>query len=106
VTDEKGTWKRYKRLNFSSKALSRRAKRAETKTTKHAHKFVITKLDSLRSAKQHIVTWLAIMVFLIVAVGVQMYWFQKAYRADTWSEGGTYAEAVQGPIDTLNPLYA
>ncbi|HRJ90969.1 MAG TPA: peptide ABC transporter substrate-binding protein [Candidatus Saccharibacteria bacterium] len=106
MTDEKGTWKRYRRLNFSSKALSRRAKRAETKTTKHAHKFVITKLDSLRSAKQHIVTWLAIMVFLIVAVGVQMFWFQKAYRADAWSEGGTYAEAVQGPIDTLNPLYA
>ncbi len=106
VGDEKETWKRYKRLGFSSKALSRRAKRAETKTTKHAHKFVLTKLDSLRDAKRHIIVWLLLLALLIAAVAMQMIWFQKAYRTTVWSDGGTYAEAVQGPIDTLNPLYA
>lgn len=106
MADEKGTWKRFHRLNFDSKSLSKRAKQAETKTTKHAHKFVVSKLNSLHNARKHIVRWLVIIGVLIAAVAVQTVWYQTAYRTLAWSEGGTYAEGVLGPIDTLDPLFA
>jgi peptide/nickel transport system substrate-binding protein len=106
VADEKGSWKRFQRMSFDSKKFSRRALRAENTTTRHAHKFVVGKLDSLRNVKQHVIAWLAIIGLLVSAVALQMFWYQQAYRTTAWKEGGTYAEAVLGPITTLNPLYA
>lgn len=106
MADEKGTWKRYRRLGFDSKKFSRRARKAETTTTRHAHRFIVSKLDSLRSVKQHVMLWLIIVGVLVGAVALQMIWYQQAYRTMAWKEGGTYAEAVLGPIDTLDPLYA
>lgn len=106
MADEKGSWKRFQRVSFDSKKFSRRALRAENTTTRHAHKFVVGKLDSLRNVKQHVIAWLAIVGLLVAAVALQMFWYQQAYRTTAWKEGGTYAEAVIGPIATLNPLYA
>jgi peptide/nickel transport system substrate-binding protein len=106
MADEKGSWKRFQRLGFDSKTFSKRARKAETNTTRHAHKFVLSKLDSLRSAKQHIIIWLVLVGVLMGAVALQMYWNQQAYRTMAWKSGGTYAEATIGPINTLNPLYA
>ncbi len=106
MADEKGTWKRFKRISFDSRAFSKRARKAETSTTKHAHKFVISKLDSLRNVKQHIILWLLLIGVLIMAVALQMFWNQQAYHTTAWKDGGTYAEASIGPINTLNPLYA
>ncbi len=106
MADEKGSWKRFKRISFDSKTFSKRALKAENSTTRHAHKFVLNKLDSLRNVKRHVVVWLTIMGLLIVGVALQMLWYQQAYRTAAWKDGGTYAEAVQGPINTLNPLYA
>lgn len=106
MADEKGSWKRFKRISFDSKTFSKRALKAESTTTRHAHKFVLSKLDSLRNVKRHIIAWLAIIGLLVAGVALQMYWYQQAYRTTAWKDGGTYAEAVQGPINTLNPLYA
>ena len=106
MADEKGTWKRFQRISFDSRTFSKRARKAETSTTRHAHKFVISKLDSLRNVKQHIILWLTLMGLLITAVALQMFWNQDAYRTTAWKDGGTYAEASIGPISTLNPLYA
>ena len=106
MANEKTNWKRFQRIGFDSKAFSKRARKAETNTTRHAHKFVLSKLDSLRSAKQHVITWLLLIGLLMGAVALQMYWYQQAYRTMAWKNGGTYAEATMGPINTLNPLYA
>lgn len=106
MADEKGSWKRFKRISFDSKTFSKRALKAESSTTRHAHKFVLNKLDSLRNVKRHVVAWLTIIGLLITGVALQMFWYQQAYRTVAWKDGGTYAEAVQGPINTLNPLYA
>ena len=106
MADEKGSWKRLQRVKFDSKTFSKRALRAENTSTRHARKFVVGKLDSLRNVKQHVIAWLAILGVLIGAVALQMFWYQQAYRTMAWKDGGTYAEAVIGPIATLNPLYA
>lgn len=105
MADEKGSWKRFQRITFDSKTFSKRALRAENTTTRHARKFVVGKLDSLRNVKQHVVLWLSIIGVLIAAVALQMLWYQNAYRTSAWKDGGTYAEAVVGPLTTLNPLY-
>ncbi len=106
MADEKINWKQFKRLKFDSRKISRRAKKAETTTTRHARKFVTSKFESLRSARQHIILWLILVAVLICAVALQMFWYQDAYRTSAWKESGTYAEAIDGPITTLNPLYA
>lgn len=106
MADEKGSWKRFQRLGFDGKKFSKRARKAETTTTRHAHKFVVSKLDSLRNAKQHIILWLVLVAILMGGVALQMFWYQQAYRTMAWKSGGTYAEATIGPINTLNPLYA
>lgn len=106
MADEKGNWKRFQRIAFDSKTFSKRARKAESTTTRHAHKFVLSKLDSLNNVRQHVVAWLAIIGILIAGVAAQMYWNQQTYRTAAWKDGGTYAEAVIGPINTLNPLFA
>ena len=106
MADQKGNWKRFQKVSFDSKKFTRRALKAETSTTRHARKFVIGKLDSLRNVKQRVIVWLSIVGVLVIAVALQMFWYQQAYRTMAWKDGGTYAEAVMGTINTLNPLYA
>lgn len=104
--DEKRGWKSFQKLKFDKKAFAKRARKAETATTKHAHKFVIQRLATIRDIRQQVTLWFMIVGVLIVAAAIQMLWFQQSYKTEASAAGGVYAEAVQGPIDTLNPLYA
>ncbi len=81
-------------------------KRAEGVTTRHARKFILGRLDNIRSVRRHIIDWLVLVGVMIFAVGAQFIWFQQSYQTVAAAPGGTYAEASLGPIDTLNPLYA
>ena len=60
----------------------------------------------MRSVQRHIIGWLLLIGVLIAGSGLQMIWFQQSYQTQAAASGGTYAEGVIGPIDTLNPLYA
>ena len=104
--DDKKDWKRFKKLKFDSKSLSRRAKKAETATTKHAHKFVLKKLSNLRAVRQYISLWFLLIAALIGALILQILWFQGSYLTRVATNGGTYAEAIESELTTLNPLYA
>lgn len=106
MADEKRGWKQFQKLTFDSKKFSRRMRKAESATMRHARKFIVTRLDNIRSVRRHIISWLLLVGILIVAVGAQLVWFQESYRTTAPAEGGTYAEASLGPIDTLDPLYA
>lgn len=107
MADEKPRWKRFQKLpTFDSRRLSRRMKKAEGATVRHARKFIVGRLDNIRSVRRHVIGWLVLVGLLIVAVAVQFIWFQRSYQQAGPSSGGTYAEASQGPINTLNPLYA
>jgi peptide/nickel transport system substrate-binding protein len=106
VADEKRGWKQFQKLTFDSKKLSKRVKKAEGATVRHARKFILTRFDSILTVRRHIVAWLLLVGLMIGTVGLQFMWFQQNYQTKAPSEGGTYAEALLGPIDTLNPLYA
>lgn len=106
MSEERRGWKQFQKLTFDSKRFSRRVKKAEGATMRHARKFIVTRLDNIRSVRRHIIGWLILVGAMIIAVGVQLMWFQESYRVVAPVKGGTYAEASLGPIDTLDPLYA
>lgn len=106
MSNQNRGWRRYQRKNFDSRHFQKRIKKVETATTRHAHRFIIRRLDSVRSVQRQIIGWLVMVGVLIAATGFQLMWFQRSYQTTAAEAGGTYAEGVLGPIDTLNPLYA
>lgn len=102
---EKGTrWRRFQAVK--KRNISKRAKRAEGATMRHAHRFLVGRWDNIRGVRRHILTWMIGVAGLIMIVGVQMLWFQRSYLQSAPVNGGVYAEAVIGPVSNLNPLYA
>ncbi len=99
-------WKRFSKLRIDGKKLSRSAKKAEVITAKHAHKFILRKVSNLRAVRRRISLWLMIVAVLLGTLILQVVWNQTAYHKDGPVAGGIYAEAIEGKIDTLNPLYA
>ncbi len=81
-------------------------KKVEGATVKHARKFVFKRWDNFREARRHIALWVLIIGVLIGATGLQFWWYQDSYRTTANASDGTYAEAVAGPLDTLNPIFA
>lgn len=106
MADPKRGWKQFQKLSFDSKRFSKRVKKAEGATMRHARKFIVGRLDSMRSVRRHIIGWLIVVGVLLVLVALQIIWFQRSYQTTATAAGGTYAEASLGSIDTLNPLYA
>lgn len=104
--DEKRGWRQFHKLTFDSRKISKRVKRAEGATLRHTHRFILTRLDNIRSVRRHIVGWLLLVAIMIIAVGAQFMWFRQSYQTVAAAPGGTFAEANLGPIETLNPLFA
>jgi len=103
--DKKG-WKQFQRLSFDSRRFSKRVKKAEGATMRHARRFITTRLDNIRSVRRHVISWLLLIGVMLLAVGAQFMWFRDSYQTTAAAPGGTYAEGSLGPIETLNPLYA
>lgn len=104
--NEPSKWRRIPKMSFSSKDLARRMKKVEGATVKHARRFVFRRWDSFREVRTRIALWAVTIGILIGAVGVQVWWYQSEYRTTAFASEGTYAEAVLGPVDTLNPIFA
>lgn len=103
---EPSKWRRIPKMSFSSKELSRRMKRVEGATVKHARRFVFKRLDNFREVRRRIALWVLAVGVIIGATGLQYLWYQDDYRTTANAVNGTYAEAVLGPVDTLNPIFA
>ncbi len=106
MDEQDGKWGRFQKLRFDKKRTLRRLRKAETASVKHTHKFVLKRWRNVREVRQVIILWLLAVGCLIGAAGLQLYWDKQSYETTAGALGGTYAEAVTGPIDTLNPLFA
>lgn len=106
ANNEPGKWRRIPKMSFNSKELSRRMKRVEGATVKHARRFVFKRLDNFREVRRRIALWVLAIGVVIGATGLQYLWYQNNYRTLANATDGTYAEAVLGPVDTLNPIFA
>jgi len=99
-------WRSLPKMSFSSRDLSRRMRKVEGATVKHARRFVFRRLDNFREVRRHIALWVVAVGIVVGASGLQLLWYQQSYRTQAVANDGTYAEAVLGPIDTLNPIFA
>ncbi len=104
--EEKKGWKQFQKLSFDSRRFSKRVKKAEGATMRHARRFITTRLDNIRNVRRQVISWLLLIGVMLVAVGAQFMWFRDSYQTVAAAPGGTYAEAALGPVETLNPLYA
>ncbi|MDO4781040.1 MAG: ABC transporter substrate-binding protein [Candidatus Saccharibacteria bacterium] len=103
---KKPAWRHFQKLRLSRKHIDRRAKRIERTVTKHAHRFVASRLSRLSEVKRQVMTWVSVVMLLVGLSGVQWLLFRESYTAKQSTPGGTYTEGVLGPIETLNPLLA
>lgn len=101
--DEK--WKKTSKLSFDANALSKRLKKAEDKSTTHAHKFIVRRWTSMGDVRRHVISWFLLIGFLILMIGIQLFWYRNSYTTEVSAKNGVYVEGVMGPIQTLNPLY-
>ena len=99
-------WNRLPRPSFDKKKLSKRMRKAEGATLKHANRFVFKRLNNIREVQWNVIVWVLAMGVLIAATGLQLMWNQQGYQTVAAAEDGIYAEAALGPVDTLNPLFA
>jgi peptide/nickel transport system substrate-binding protein len=99
-------WRRLPKMSFNSKDLARRMKKVEGATVKHARRFVFKRWDNFREVRRRIALWVLAIGVVIGATGLQFWWYQDQYRTTAHATDGTYAEAVLGPVDTLNPIFA
>ncbi len=99
-------WRRVPKMSFSSKDLTRRMKKVEGATLKHARRFVFKRWNNFREVRSRIALWVLTIGILIGATALQFWWYQNEYRTESIAKGGTYAEAVLGPVNTLNPIFA
>lgn len=106
MSEEKEGWDKIPKLEINKRALKKKLKKAQGKTTKHAHKFIIKRLGSIRDSQQYIAKWIFMMGLLIAATGFQIVWHQANYQVESLATEGVYAEALLGPVNNLNPIFA
>ena len=102
----KGGWKAFSNVGLDRKSALRRIKKAEVATTRHAHRFLVSRLSNARVVRKEVSIWMALMGLMIAGMGVQFGFSQQGYMRDAPARGGIYSEAVAGPVTSLNPLYA
>lgn len=100
------SWKRLRNLKPTSRSLRRGARKIETATLKHANRFIVSRLDSIRSVRRHALGWLAFVGLLICISAFQLAGYQRSYSLYAPVAGGTYAEGVVGPLESINPIFA
>ena len=103
--EEKRGWNQFRHIRLNHKQLARRMKKAEGATQRHAHRFIVRRIDNIRLVTREITTWLLVVGVIIATTGFQLIWGQTHFMRSTPVAGGTYVEGVLGQIDTMNPLF-
>ncbi len=106
MPDKLDLWNRLPKPSLDKKRLTKRMRKAESATIKHANRFVFKRWENIHGIQRHVIIWVLAIGILIAATGLQLMWNQQSYQEKTAAENGIYAEAALGPVDTLNPLFA
>lgn len=93
-------------ITIDNRKIHKHVRKIEGVTVKHAHKFLIKRWSNVLEVRRQVIAWILILVVLIMATGVQLLWNNINYSAEAPAKNSSYSEAVLGPIETLNPLFA
>ena len=103
---DSSSWKKFKLAPISRDKVSSRVTKLGKGATKHARKFVSSRLNRLSSVRRKIIGWV-LLVAILTGVSLAMWFgFRASYVTESPSAGGTFSEGVLGPLETLNPIYA
>lgn len=105
MDDNQKGWNQLRATKIDRKRLVRRMRRVESATQRHAHRFIVRRMDNARLVAREITTWLALVGVIIAGIGVQLIWGQSGYTAVANRPGGVYVEGAQGEINSINPLF-
>ncbi|PID33214.1 hypothetical protein CR969_01880 [Candidatus Saccharibacteria bacterium] len=89
-----------------AKSLGRKTKKIQKSTIRHAHRFIVKRLDRLSDVRRSVIGWVVLLLLLVSIGGFQWMMFRDAYTQDAPAAGGTFSEGVLGPVDNLNPIFA
>lgn len=98
--------KQFQKLALDPKRIRRQAARVESATVRHAHRFIIKRLNNIRYVRRHVLIWFFAVGIILAAVTAQFLLSSQSYSTVGAIDEGTYAEGVLGAIDSLNPLQA
>lgn len=90
----------------SKRTLKGHLRRIERVSLRHAHKFIIRRLDNLRDVRRHALGWIALVILLSGVAIWQSNVSSAQYSVTGPAEGGVYTEGVFGTVDNLNPIFA
>ena len=105
MDDEQKGWKQLRAVRLDRKKYAKRMRKVETATRRHAHRFIVRRIDNIRLVAREITTWLVLLGLLIAGLGVQLFWSQGGYMATASRGGGVYVEGAIGEIKSVNPLF-
>lgn len=105
MNDEQKGWKQLSAAALDRKRHAKRLHKVEMATRRHAHRFIVRRIDNVRLAAREITIWLVLVGLIIGGIGVQLLWGQGGYVASAERAGGVYVEGAQGEIKSINPLF-
>lgn len=105
MDEDKRGWNQFRSTKLDRKQFVRRIRKAEGVTQRHAHRFIVRRIDNIRLVSREVVTWLILLGVLIAGLGVQMIVGQYSYTTHGRRDGGLFVEGATGPVSTLNPLF-
>ena len=103
---KKYSWKRFESIRYKKGDFSKRVRKMEKSSLRHARKFVTARLDRLSLVRRVVVGWVALVVILAGVSLAQWFGFRAAYLTEAPIKGGAYSEGVLGPLESLNPIFA
>lgn len=86
--------------------MNGRLKALEKGSLRHAHRFVVSRLNRLSGVKRQVYGWVILLTLLIGVSVLQWTFARDSYSTTDYVSGGSYSEAVLGPLETLNPIFA
>ena len=106
MSSDKSSWNRFARLKVSRKGVNKRLRKIEKGSLRHAHKFVMSRLDRLANVRRRVSIWVALVLVMIGVSAVQWHISRSSFTTMTYASGGSYSEGVLGPLENLNPIFA
>lgn len=103
---KKYSWKRFESIRYKKGDFSKRVRKMEKSSLRHARRFVTARLDRLSLVRRVVVGWVALVVILAGVSLAQWFGFRAAYLTEAPIKGGAYSEGVLGPLESLNPIFA
>lgn len=88
------------------KRLTRFSRVAQKKSEKHIRENLVNRLPNAKNVRLLILEWVLLVSIIIFLAIAQSFWYADSYSKTAFVEGGTYAEATLGKVNSLNPLFA